>query len=86
MPMNFYFNDFSSDLREIRVYRKGILIESTRGLTNTEGRKPVYHVFPNSDIMAGDTFLVSGRMYEAIDVVRDSFNGAEFLVVSYVQG
>lgn len=82
--MNFYFNDFAFDLQEYEIVRKGEIVSNTKGLTNTEGRKPVLHLYPDAAVQVGDILKSSkGDKHQVTRVSKDSFEGAEFIVVHY---
>lgn len=85
--MNFYFNDFSSDLVEFQIVRNQEVIGTTKGLSNKEQGVSVWHLYPDASIQTNDILhdVKRNQSYRIDNFEFDGFAGADFYQVFFTR-
>ncbi len=83
--MNFYFQDFASDLVDFEIIRNLEVVGTTRGLFNRESGSDVWQLYPDAKIQTGDILRDTKRSktYQINNFELDSFAGSDFYQVFF---
>ena len=82
-------NHFISQMIEFQIYRNSVLIDTVKGLKNTEkgSNKKFIGFFPDVDIQIGDFLMVPNTniKYSIIDVDTSTYMGEIYQLKAYYQ-
>lgn len=82
-------NHFISQMIEFQIYRNSVLIDTVKGLKNTEkgSNKKFIGFFPDVDIQIGDFLMVPNTSikYSIIDVDTSTYMGEIYQLKAYYQ-
>lgn len=82
-------NHFISQMIEFQIYRNSVLIDTVKGLKNTEkgSNKKFIGFFPDVDIQIGDFLIVPNTSikYSIIDVDTSTYMGEIYQLKAYYQ-
>ena len=85
VPAEQYFEDFSFDLEEYQVVRKGTVIATAQGLSNSSyGQQFVSFLF-GIDIQPGDMLQSDALSAFVARVEHDTYNGERQLTNAYLR-
>jgi hypothetical protein len=85
IPAKQYFADFSFDLMEYQVIRKGELVATIKGLSNSSHGQQFVSFLYGVDVQVGDILQAGTNVAVVSQIDYDTYGGQKQLVNAYVR-
>ena len=85
VPAEQYFADFSFDLVEYQIIRKGKLVATAKGLDNSSHGQQFISFLYGADIQIGDILQAGTTAVFVARLDYDTYNGEKQLINAYVR-
>ncbi|WP_288311737.1 hypothetical protein [uncultured Selenomonas sp.] len=85
IPAKQYFSDFSFDLVEYQVIRKGKPVATMKGLSNSSHGQQFVSFLCGADIQVGDMLQAGTAVAIVSRIDYDTYNGQKQLINAYVR-
>ena len=83
VPAKIFFRDFSMDVSDYSVSRRGSPVGVFPGMPNTESGKDYIAFLYGCDVRAGDLLTRGEDVYSVIEVETDTYRGEPSMVKAF---